>query len=72
MKAKVATRKTKAHRPTQTINLSKWTCPLCGKRRSQTFRLSNMLQTAWTVGIGLLRVCIMILLLILIGAALVR
>ena len=53
------------------INFYKPSCPLCGKRRGRIFKLSEMLQTASAVGIGFLKVCIMILFLILIGAALV-
>lgn len=54
------------------INLYKPSCPLCGKRSGHVPKLSEMLQNASAFLIGLLKVCIMILFLILIGAALFK
>lgn len=47
-------------------------CPLCGKRKKQILGLSDTLQNVSTFMINLLKVSILLLLLILIGAALIK
>lgn len=54
------------------INLYKPICPLCGKRRNHIHSLSDTLQNVWAFLINLLKLSILLLLLILVGAALFK
>jgi hypothetical protein len=56
----------------KTINLYKPLCPLCGKKRDHIHRFADSLQNASIVLINLLKVGILLLFLILIGAALLK
>lgn len=54
------------------INLYRTSCPLCGRRKSHIHKVSDTLQNVSTFLINLLKVCILLLFLILIGAALIK
>jgi hypothetical protein len=56
----------------KSINLYKPVCPLCGKRRHHIHAVSDTLQDVWTLLINLLKLSILLLLLILVGAALFK
>jgi len=56
----------------KTINLYKPICPLCGKRRDHIHKLADTLQHVSTFLINLLKIGILLLFLILIGAALIK
>jgi len=54
------------------INLYRPVCPLCGKRRDHIHKLAGTLQNMSSFLINLLKVGILVLFLILIGAALIK